>query len=126
MDAEQIKNKYQEFQDANNGFAEVMILSKEGKILFSLEPNYITEDEAKNFMDAWLTKKSAVVIGENRFPILSHEEIQFAARNVKGKGALVGTKTKENHYIIAHLEPSSRFPPTIAAINLNRWAWDIL
>ena len=98
MDAEQIKNKYQEFQDANNGFAEAMILSKEGKILFSLDPNYITEDEAKNFMDAWLTKKSAVIIGDNRFPILSHEEIQFAARNVKGKGALVGTKTKENHY----------------------------
>lgn len=126
MEAEQIIEKYKEFQDANNGFEELMMFSKEGDLLFSLNPNYITETEAKNLMEAWLNKQSAVVIGNIRYPILSHEILQFAARNVKGQGALVGTKTNEDHYVVAHLSASSRFPPTIAAINLNRWAWNLL
>ncbi|UYP46280.1 hypothetical protein NEF87_002565 [Candidatus Lokiarchaeum ossiferum] len=126
METEQIIEKYKEFQDANNGFEELMIFSEKGDLLFSLNPNYITEIEAKSLMEAWLTKQSAVVIGEVRYPILSHEILQFAARNVKGQGALVGTKTKKDNYVVAHLNATSRFPPTIAAINLNRWAWNLL
>jgi hypothetical protein len=124
MDAEQIISEYKTFQDANNGFGNLMILKTDGQILYSLED--IADEDAKGLMDAWLNHKSAVLIGENRYPILSWDELQFGARNVKGKGALVGTRTKQDHYVVAHLNADSRLPPSVAAINLNRWAWDLL
>jgi hypothetical protein len=125
MDTEKLHEEYRQFQQTNEGFAEMMVLTKEGTIMFLTDSTFISEEDARNLMDAWLTRKSAAVIGEDRYPILSWETIQFAARNVKGKGALIGCLTKSDNYIVVHLEPHCKTPPAIAAINLNRWSWHI-
>ncbi len=125
MEIDKLKSKYLEFQTENEGFGNLILLSKEGEIIFSLDPNFIGGTEAKELMDSWLNHKSAFVIGENRYPILSWEELQFAARNVKGKGAIIGTRTKSNEYTLVHLSPASKIAPTMGSIKLNRWVWDL-
>ena len=126
MDTEKLHEDYHQFQETNEGFAEMMILTNEGTILFLTDSTFLSAEDARNVMDAWLNRKSAAVVGEDRYPILSWEAIQFAARNVNGKGALIGCLTKSGDYIVVHLTPKCRTPPAIAAINLNRWSWHIV
>lgn len=124
MNEEKIKSEYLEFQNEHEGFGNLMVLNNEGQILFSLDPNFASKEEGKALMDAWLNNKSAIKIGEKRYPILSWEEIQFAARNVKDKDALIGCKVKSKNYVVVHLEKGAKISPAIASIALNRWSWD--
>ena len=75
MDTEKLHEEYRQFQETNEGFAEMMVLTKAGEILFLTDATFLTAEDARNLMDAWLTRKSAAVLGEDRYPILSWENI---------------------------------------------------
>ena len=124
MDEEKIKTEYATFQDEHEGFGDFAILNRNGEVIFRLNQNFVTDEEGKILMDAWLNHKSAVEWTNKRYPILSWEEIQFAARNVKDKDALIGCITKSKNFIVVHLKAGAKAAPAIAAIALNRWSWD--
>ena len=126
MTFDNLKNEFQAFQEENPGFEILLALSAEGNLEFTTEDAFCSPEDAQKMFKAWHEHGSAVVIGEDRFPILSWEELQFAARNVRGKGSLVGAKTKSGRYGIAKLSGSAKLAPTIAAIKFNRWSWDII
>ncbi|MHA2001529.1 MAG: hypothetical protein ACTSVU_05500 [Promethearchaeota archaeon] len=124
MDTESISNEYKSFQESHPGYGNIIILSIEGEILYTSDPDWISPDQAKNFMDAWLNNGPALILGEDRFSIINWFDLQFAAKNVRGKGAFVGSKTKLDHYVLAFLPPGSKVPLTVGAIEINRWVWD--
>ncbi len=57
---------------------------------------------------------------------LKWDELQFAARNVAGYGALIGAKTKAGNYAVVHLDTSTKTPLLQATVELNRWSWNLL
>ena len=124
LNIEKILAEYAQFQADNPGFAEIIILTSTGELEYGSDPTFCSKEEAKPLFDAWMNHGSAVEIGGNRYPVLSWEVMQFAARNVKGKGALVGCKTKTDRYVVVHLE--AKVAPTMAAIKFNRWSWDVI
>jgi len=124
LDENQFNAEFGQFQQEFPGFGELILLTKEGKIVFSTKSGFFTDEDAKTLINTWFTHQSAVVWGTDRFPILNWEELQFAARNVHGKGALVGTKTKSGLYAVVHIKPDGSIPPSLGAIHLNRWIWN--
>ena len=125
MDIEKIKASYREFQQKNAGFDKIAILTREGGIEYADE-GFITADEAKSVMDAWLTNKPAIEVGGNRFPILKWDELQFASRNTSGMGAIIGCITKSKLFFVAFLLPNTNSNLIAATVALNRWSWNII
>lgn len=126
FDSDELNAQFLQFQLENPGFDSIIVLSPEGKLEYVSDPAICSEQEAAQLFHAWKEHQSAVILGEDRFPILSWEELQFAARNVKGKGMLVGSRTKTNRYVVIKLGPTAKIAPTIAAIQVNRWAWNVV
>ncbi|TFH29631.1 MAG: hypothetical protein E4G98_03495 [Promethearchaeota archaeon] len=126
MDYQTLQPEFTEFTQEFPDFDAFFIVDVEGNMLFTTDPLFVNGDDTKILMQAWLKHESAFTIGENRYPILSWEEVQFAARNVRGKGAIIGTITQSKDYILAHLKPGASVAPTIAAIHLNRKFWNLI
>ncbi len=126
LQSDEIVSKFREYQTSHAGSEILLILTNKGELEFSTDPTFCSQEDAQNLLKAWLSRESAAQIGEDRYPILSWEELQFAARNIHGKGALVGCKTKTNRYVVVKLAPTSKEAPTIAAIHLNRWSWNLI
>ena len=124
MDEEKIKSEYATFQEENPGFGNMVVLNRDGEVLFRLDPNFISDGDGKILMDAWVNRKPAIEWTPKRYPIFSWEDLQFAARNIKDKDSLVGCITKSKNYIVVHMATGSKPAPAIATITLNRWSWD--
>ncbi|MHA1734733.1 MAG: hypothetical protein ACTSU5_22580 [Promethearchaeota archaeon] len=101
------------------------ILDKDGKILFKSDGCPLTEDEARAVMKAWMNHEGRVEIAGVGYPILKSEPEQLAARNVAGKGAIVGAITSSKDYAIAHLNPQCTTPLGGAAIQFGDLAWKV-
>jgi len=85
------------------GTEEIFLLSPSGEILFKSENFPLTNEEAKGILTAWKEKEPALIFQNYRFAILKNDEIQLAAKNVRGgKGNIVGSITKEGDYLVAH------------------------
>ncbi|MCF2139095.1 MAG: hypothetical protein K9W44_03470 [Candidatus Lokiarchaeota archaeon] len=126
MDVNSIIPEFDAFIAEFPDFDLFIILTQDGIIKYCSDPDRVQSEQTKALMQAWLNHESACVLGKDRYPILSWEPLQFAARNVKGKGALVGTVTSSNHYLVAHLKPDAKLAPAIAAIYLNRKFWKLI
>ena len=126
MENEEIQAAYTEFQNDHPGFVELLVLSESGEQLFTSDPDFATPEETAQLMTAWLTNQPAVEIKEVRYPILKWDELQFAASNVAGYGALIGAKTKAGNYAVVHLDTSTKTPLLQATVELNRWSWNLL
>jgi len=125
MNLMQLADQFADFRISQSDFDALAVLSPTGELLFQSEHDFIKPAEGIALVDAWKNHLSAVTLGEDRYPILSWEDYQFAARNVKGKGALVGSLDREKNFVVAHIIPTARNAPAIAAILLNRWVWGI-
>ena len=77
----------------------MLILKSDGSLEYISDATFCTQEQAKELFDAWMNHKSACMLGEDRYAILSWEIYQLAGRNVKGKGAIVGAKTKTDYGI---------------------------
>lgn len=126
MDLEMLKNEFKQFQEEYPDFDVFFIIDGEGNLLYSTDPSFLSQEDAQLLIMAWLDHESAVVVGENRYPILSWEIFQFAARNVRGKGALVGTETQSKCYVLGHIIHNAPLAPAIGAIYLNRKFWKLI
>ena len=126
MDYQTLQPEFTSFLEEYPDFDAFFIADAEGNLLFTTDPSFVKDEDTKSLMQAWLKHESAFTIGENRFPILSWEEVQFAARNVRGHGAIIGTMTESKVYLIAHLKQGASLAPTIAAIHLNRKFWNLI
>lgn len=126
MDIDKLKPEFEEFQQEFPDFDLFFILNSTGEILYSSEPDKVNPEQTQDLMHAWLNRESACQLGEDRYPILSWEPLQFAARNVKGKGAIVGTITQSSYYLLAHLKLGAKLAPAIGAIQLNRKFWKLI
>ena len=126
LDMDRILAEYQKFQELHPSYSEIIIISPNGGLEYCSHKDFCSEEDVKALFDAWMNHGPAAVLSGDRYPILSWEELQFAARNVRGKGALVGCKTKTHRYVLIHLNPNAKEAPTTAAIKLNRWSWDVI
>lgn len=126
MDSNTISTAFKGFQTQNPGFTHLVVLSYEGDILYSSEPNYISPEEAKHVMETWFHNGPAVELGSLRFAVLKWDELQFAARNVATKAGLVGSKTKSGKYAIVKLAPDCPMAILQASIVVNRWSWSVI
>ncbi len=87
----------------HDGVEEIFLLNNEGKILYKNGDFPLSNEEAKEILNAWKTKESGLSFQNHRFAILKNDEIQLAAKNVgAGKGNVVGSVTREGDYLIAH------------------------
>lgn len=85
------------------GTEEIFLLNGNGELLFKSENFPLSNDEAKEILDAWKEKKPALIFQNSRFAILKSDDIQLAAKNIaQGKGNIVGSITKEGDYLVAH------------------------
>ncbi len=85
------------------GVEDIFLLNKEGEIVHKNEDFPLSNEEAKALLEAWKTKKPALVFQDHRYAILKNDEIQLAAKNIgAGKGNIIGSITKEGDYLIAH------------------------
>jgi hypothetical protein len=126
MDAAAITSAFQSLQNENPGSFELLVvISKAGEVLYSSQEGAVTPDQAKHILDVWSNNKAAVELGEIRYPVLKWDPLQFAAKNVGGKGSLVGSKTKAENYAVAKVSPGSPLSVIQASIVLNRWAWNV-
>ena len=126
MDSDAILKGYAEFQQKNPGFGPLIVLTKEGEILLSSEPNVITPDQGKHIVDVWFHTKPAIELGDVRYPVLKWDEMQLAAKNVRGMGSLVGCKCKSGLYAVAKVKPECPLNALQASIELNRWSWTVI
>jgi hypothetical protein len=126
METDAITTAFKTFQTQNPGFTHLLVLSRDGDILYSSEPNFITPDEAKHVMDTWQHNGPAVELGPLRFAVLKWDELQFAAKNVATKAGLVGSKTKSGKYAMVKLAPDCPTAILQASIIVNRWSWSVI
>lgn len=125
MDAAEIKAKFDELTQKKEGLGVLLVLSKDGSILYASDPNFAKPEETKALMDAWLTTKPAIEIGGLRYPILKWDPLQLAARNTTGNGAIVGAVTKAGNYAVMQLLKNCTIPLLEAGVILNRWSWNL-
>ncbi|MFX1496803.1 MAG: hypothetical protein ACFFBH_04685 [Promethearchaeota archaeon] len=85
------------------GTEEIFLLNSNGELLFKSENFTLSDEEAKEILNAWKEKKPALMFKNSRFAILKNDDIQLAAKNIsQGKGNIVGSITKEGDYLVAH------------------------
>jgi ethanolamine utilization protein EutA len=126
---EKITKAFKEFQAQHKGYESIFILTPEGNFEFTTENKYWSPENARDIFNAWQKHESAFFIGQDRFPIVSWANLQFAARNTQDKGIVVGTKTKTNRYIVMKVAPGTKREPNIAALAatlLNQWSWNLI
>lgn len=109
-------NKYE-------GIEEIFALNSEGLILFKLGDFPLSNEEAKAILGAWLNKEPSLTFQGNRFAVLKNDELQLAAKNIaKGMGNVVGSKTKEGDYLLAHTRDEGMILLEWS-IHVNKVAW---
>ena len=128
LNIDKISRAFQNLQQDNMGYERLIVLSHEGTMEFTTDPDLCSPDEAVGLYQAWKGHRPAVMMGDHRFPILSWGELQFAAGKRDGNGYLVGSKTKTNRYAVVKINPGKERTPNIAALAatiVNRWAWNL-
>ncbi|MBN1801482.1 MAG: ethanolamine ammonia-lyase reactivating factor EutA [Candidatus Lokiarchaeota archaeon] len=130
LDIDKTLNAFEDFQQNHEGYEKLLILNSKGEIELSSDPNFCTAEEARNLLSAWKEHKAFFTIGDNRYPILSSEELQFAAGSNQSNGYIVGSKTKNNRYALVNITkgPILMRPniARVAAIDVNKWSWDLI
>ncbi len=105
------------------GIEEIFVLSPEGEILFKSSEFSLTAEEAREILDSWKNKKPSITFLENRYAVLKNDELQLAAKNIaKQKGNVVGSKTKEGDYLLAHTRDENLILLEWS-IHVNKVAW---
>jgi len=106
------------------GLEEVFLLDPHGKILLKSNEFHLSEQEAKDLLLSWKDKKGSIIFQGNRFAILKNDELQLAAKNIAaGKGSIVGSKTPEGNYVVAHISKDTSLILLEWAIQINKLAW---
>jgi hypothetical protein len=117
-------NRLVEDLNEYEGVEEVFLLSSEGEILLKSGNFPFSVEEAKELLTSWKEKKGSIVYQGNRFAILKNDELQLAAKNIsQNKGSIVGSKTKEGDYVIAHISQKTDLILLEWAIQINKLAW---
>jgi hypothetical protein len=129
LDPVRISQLFKQFQSEHKGYEVLLIFTPKGDLEFTSDEGFLSPKDVQNLYKAWQEHEPAFFIGEDRFPILSWAELQFAASNIKGKGIVVGTKTKTNRFVVMKVDPGTKWEPNIAnyAVKmLNQWSWDLI
>jgi ethanolamine utilization protein EutA len=129
LDHTTIPQLFSAFQAEHPGYEALLILSSNGDLEFSSDPRLWTASDIAGMLKAWQGHEPAFVLGDNRYPILTWDDFQFAACNKESKAIIVGTKTKSNRYVILKCDPGTQWAPNIASYVvkvLKLWAWDKL
>ncbi len=120
------EKKFNELVKALNvhkGVETVFALAPDGNILFKSGSYAIVDDESKKILLAWKAKEAAITFMNSRFAILKNDELQFAAKNIaQGKGNVVGSRTKDGNYLLAHTRDEGLILLEWS-IHINKVAW---
>lgn len=114
---DKLKEEYDEIK-------EIFLLDSLGNIIFKSENFSLSENEAKEILNAWKNKKSFLNFMGNRFPIVKWAEIQLAAKNIHGEGSICGSITPEGEYFIAHIQESKDLLLIEWSIMINKQVWE--
>ncbi|GAB4310383.1 MAG: hypothetical protein Kow0069_10510 [Promethearchaeota archaeon] len=107
----------------HDGFA---VLAADGEIKYKTDDLPLTPEEAKGLVDIWLNSQGGrVVVGGIGYSVLKSEPEQLAARNVGGKGGLVGAVTCSGQYAVAHVRPDSPVSLGVAAMKFGDLVWKL-
>ena len=100
-----VKKLQKHYPDAQ----EVVILSKNGKILFST-PKWDIKSDIKSFLKSWASGSAQFVeLNGIRYSILQMEPERFIGTNRHKKGHLVGAATPDKEKLmIAHIRPKAQ------------------
>ncbi|MFX1237144.1 MAG: ethanolamine ammonia-lyase reactivating factor EutA, partial [Promethearchaeota archaeon] len=130
LNIEEVLKAFKDFQQENDGYDKLLVLNSKGEIELTSNPDFCTAKEAKNLLNAWKEHEAFFTIANNRYPILSSEDFQFAAGSNQSNGYLVGSKTKSNRYVLVNVTkgPILMKPniARVAAIDVNKWSWDLI
>ncbi|MFX1297734.1 MAG: hypothetical protein ACFFD2_23165 [Promethearchaeota archaeon] len=96
-------------QKAYSGVADVVVVNKSGKILFSTKNWNVKGDIKEVLANWWSGNAQFVVMNKIRFSVLQMEPERFIATNRKKKGHLIGASTPDgDKYVIAYIKPKAK------------------
>ncbi len=122
MDEKKFNEIVQALQ-VHKGVESAFTLTPDGAILFKWGSYALMDDEAKKILQAWKSKEAAVMYMNSRFAILKNDELQLASKNIaQGKGNVVGSKTRDGNYLIAHTRDEGLILLEWS-IHVNKVAW---
>ncbi len=100
-----VKDLQKKYTDAT----EVVIVSKDGKVLFTTD-NWDVNRDIKGVLSNWASGNAQFVsINEIRYSILQMEPERFIATNRHKKGHLIGATTPDGSIcILAHIKPKAK------------------
>jgi len=124
MDEEKIKEEYAEFQKTFPGMSNMVVLDADGKVVFSLNLDFMSEEDAESLLDVWKNQKSPLTLGGERYVVLKWDDIQFASKNVKDKTAIIGSICKSGNRCVVEYTGSGNLLQS--TIDLNRWCYSRL
>ncbi|MFW9950338.1 MAG: hypothetical protein ACFFKA_09485 [Candidatus Thorarchaeota archaeon] len=98
-----IKSLQKHYPDASD----VVIISKNGKVLFST-PKWDVKGDLKSFLTSWNSGTAqSVEINNIRYSVLQMEPERFIGTNRHNKGHLIGASTPDGD-MIAHVKPKAK------------------
>jgi len=100
-----VNNLQKHYSDA----AEVAVVDKEGKVLFSTSKWNVKKD-IKDVLAKWASGNAQFVTLDGiRYSILQMEPERFIGTNRKNKGHLIGASTPDGkNYMLAHIKPKAK------------------
>ncbi|MHA1748433.1 MAG: hypothetical protein ACTSYF_07290 [Promethearchaeota archaeon] len=93
---------FQELKNQNDHVEKGCVFDGSGKILFN-EGDWDPAADIKNVLDVWTNHRPRIEIQGVGFSVLKSEPENLVAKNVTGKGSIVGSITKEHNYFIVKL-----------------------
>lgn len=106
------------------GVEEVILLDKEGNILFKVGELTLSPEDAKKLLNSWKNKDPSLTYQNYRYVMIKNEEIQLAAKNTTdGKGNIAGSITNEGDYLIVHVAKETDIILLEWSILVNKLAW---
>ena len=104
---------------------EAFLIDPSGNLLYKSEDFALTESESKDLLDSWKNTKGSLNFMETRFAILKWDDIQLAAKNIKGTDNICGSITPEGNYFVVRIDDAEGKILLIEwSIYINKKVWE--
>ena len=104
---------------------EALLIDSSGNLLFKSEDFALGENEPKDLLDSWKNTKGALSFMGTRYAILKWDDIQLAAKNIKGTDNICGSITPEGEYFVVSIDDTEGNLLLIEwSIHINKKVWE--
>lgn len=104
---------------------EAILIDSLGNLLFKSEDFSLGESEPKDLLDSWKNTKGALTFMGTRYIILKWDDIQLAAKNIKGTDNICGSISPDGDYFVVRIDDAEGKLLLIEwSIHVNKKVWE--